>query len=302
MTSFRLRFLSFLLVIGLGTACSRTETITSDDPIADGWMAYQLVEYKRAHNLFALARAKAAPGSEEEAAAIFAQATTFWQERPNPDPKRARELFEKVATTVPKSDLAPWSLLAIARIETLPRVADVPRITQAERDRAIAAYERVQTTYPDHPAAEEAFVLQQAATIASLERTDCERAVERLMAFLNAKPNSRYRSHAWAVLGNACEQLERWPERLNAMIQSLETVEIDASNPLMLKPFHYWSIATVAEYKVGDLATARTYYQLLMEKFPRDLLTYSCKLALQRLDKLEADAVAGTPAAAPSGP
>jgi tetratricopeptide (TPR) repeat protein len=302
MIPLRLCILSHLLFIVLCAGCSRKETVVSADPITEGWMAYQLVDYKRAQNLFETARENAAPGSEAEAAAIFAQATTFWHERPEPNPQRARELFEKVAATFPKSDFAPWSLLAIARIEALPRVADVPRITQAERDRAIAAYERVQTTYPDHPAAEEALVLQQAAIIASLEPSDCERAVERLTAFLNQKPNSAYRSHAWAVLGNALDLLERWPERLNAMIQSLETIEVDVSNPLMLKPLHYWSIATVAEYKVGDLATARTYYRLLIEKFPRDLLTYSCKLALERLDKLEAEARAGSLAPSPAGP
>jgi tetratricopeptide (TPR) repeat protein len=279
-----------LAALALLPGCSRKEANEAEDPMAEGWSAFQLAEYPRAHQAFQTAAKQAAPGTEEEARVLFAQATLSWHELPQPNRSRARELFEKVAAMAPQSDLAPWSLLSIARIEALPRVADIPKFTQEGRESAIAAYERVITAYPTHPAAEEALVLQQAMALASLETADCNTAIERLTRFLSEKPNSRYRSHAWAVLAMAYDLLERWPERLNAMIQSLNTIEIDPSNPLAIKSFHYWSIASLAEYKVGDLRTAREYYTKLIDKFPHDLLTYSCKLALQRLDRLEAGA------------
>ena len=77
-------------------------------------------------------------------------------------------------------------------------------------------------------------------------------------------------------------------ERLRAEEQSLETTEVDPTNPFTEFAWQYWNLATIAEFEVGDFDTARKYYRKLIEEYPTDIRLYGAKQALKRMDEVEA--------------
>ena len=110
--------------------------------------------------------------------------------------------------------------------------------------------------------------------------------------------HKEYRGIAW---GLNTTPMERFPKliveyqtlnipekRLWAEERSLETTEVDPTNPFTEFAWQYWNLATIAEFEVGDFALARHYYNLLLEKYPTDIRVYGCKQALARMDALEA--------------
>ena len=86
----------------------------------------------------------------------------------------------------------------------------------------------------------------------------------------------------------ACWRTLKKPQReLDAAIEALETREIDRDNPKQDSSGAYWSIATLAEFGVGDFDTARTFYGRLMEEYPQDVRRYGAQNALRRMTDLE---------------
>lgn len=270
------------------SGCSRKlPPEVAKNPIEQGWQYYQAGDFDRAILSFELAEQQAGNDSTARAKALYALATTWWQKRPDPDRDRATDLYQQVIQIDPKSDLAAWSALGIARIVAFPEMTKDARLPEAAVRKGVDAYEKVVTQYGDYSVADEALVLQQSLKLATLKPEDVQQVVDRLTQFVTEKPQSKYLSHAWAVLGIAYEYQGRWQDQLNAMIQSYEKLEIDPDVPIMVKPSVFWSIATVAEFKAGDFATARKFYRLLQEKFPRDALLFSTELALKRMDEKE---------------
>jgi len=56
----------------------------------------------------------------------------------------------------------------------------------------------------------------------------------------------------------------------------------------MNKALFTWLIAVYAEFDAGDFKTAREYYRRLIDEYPTDNKVYMAKMALERLDEVEA--------------
>ena len=69
---------------------------------------------------------------------------------------------------------------------------------------------------------------------------------------------------------------------------SLEARELDPTNPYSDNAALYWEIATIAEFEAGDFAVARKYYKGLVDEYPQDQRRWGARLALERLDAVEA--------------
>jgi hypothetical protein len=76
--------------------------------------------------------------------------------------------------------------------------------------------------------------------------------------------------------------------RLRAEENALKTYEIDPTNPSAELGWFYWTVATIAEFEVGDFDTARKYYRKLLAEYPHDQMVFGAKQALKRMDDLEA--------------
>ena len=276
-------FLAGLLALGL-SACGKKTAGGGDAPalIADGWTAYRLSEFQNAVLAFESARASAETGSDDWAMATYGLATTWDLRRPGEDPKQATQLYQEILAAAPDSPMIPWTELALARQMHLVPVGQEPDYAAVNK-----AYQHILDQFPDHLAAKEAFLYLQSIQLAKLEPKSTRAAVAKLEDFV-AREKKEFLSPAWSLLAVGYTTLGDQEKRLLAEKNSFEATEVDPSDPFIEFAWAYWNLGTIAEFEVGDFALARQYYQLLIDKYPKDIRVYGCKQALSRMDALEA--------------
>jgi tetratricopeptide (TPR) repeat protein len=275
--------LAGLLAIGL-SACGKKAAGGGDAAalIGEGWTKYRLSEFQDAALAFESARASAERGSGEWAMATYGLATTWDLRRPGEDPKLATELYREILAAAPDGPMAPWTELALARQQHLVPVGQEPDYDAVNR-----AYRHIIEKYPDHLAAKEAFLYLQSIQLAKLEPKSTREAEKKLFEFAQGS-QKEFAGPAWSLLAVADTTLKEPEKRLEAEQKSFELTEVDPADPYVEFAWAYWNLATIAEFEVGDFATARKYYNLLLEKYPTDIRVYGCKQALERMDALEA--------------
>ena len=256
---------------------------TGDDLLRAGWEHFRLAEFDLAVKTFERGTAQAGTNPVLQAQTWYGLAMTWALRRPGEDTDRAVELYQRAITVAPTSDAAAWSWFALARLKhaaaTLKDAQDSSEVRQA--------YQDVIDKFPTHPAGEEAFLFQQAATLA-VPRTETARpAVAAVEAFLKAHPQSPYRRAAWKLVAHGYQILEDHEHQLAALLQVLATVEVDPLFPLD-HAGEYWSIATLAEFDCGNFAVAREYYRKLIADNPTDQRVFLAKRELQHMDEVEA--------------
>jgi tetratricopeptide (TPR) repeat protein len=255
---------------------------TAEDPaflLARAWQDFLGGEYDMAARGFADTRRAAAKDSPEALLATYGLASVWNLRGAGPDPVRAEALYREVIAAHPKSDAAAWSLLALARMKHVPPAGQEPDYPAVRK-----AYAEVIAAFPGHAAAEEALMYQQATLVYTLDRTDAEAALAALTAHLERTPASPFASPMWGLVAECHRTLGDATARLRAEIKSLETKEIDPTNPWSDHAWTYWKIATIAEFEAGDFRTARIYYTKFVEEYPTDNRRYGAKKALERMD------------------
>ena len=288
------RVLAALLLI-LCSACG--EQRKSADPaqeVTQGWKDYDAALYDNAERLFADAAGRTAGSADLYLRALYGQATTINLRRPGGDPARARSLYQEIIRLAPKSDFAAWSLLALARIVHLPTSGEKPAL-----DAVVAAYQPVIDQFPFHHAGEEAFTFQQSARVASFRPEEERRAAELMERFVADHPDSVFRCHVYYELSHAYDALGEPERAVAAMVRYYELYHLDPKNPRSDYAGVYWNIATLANYRAGDFATARRFYELLIKEYPTERRVFTAKLALRTMDETETRLRAGLAAPAP---
>ena len=269
-----------------------------DDPLAFGWDLYRFGEFDAAVETFRGALETPAPGDPRRADALFGLATTWNLRTPmvDQDKARAAELYKQTIAADPGSDLAAWSLLALARMQHLVPVGEEP-----DYDAVRAAYRRVIEAFPEHLAGHEAFIYLQATRVQTLEAEPTRQAAEALERFIAEHPDSGFVSGAWQLLAACYETLGNPERQLEAEIRALETMEADPANPKHENSGRYWRIATIAEFEAGNFELARRYYRRLIEEYPQDIRVYASEQALERMRGVEARLRGGADGAPASG-
>ncbi len=252
------------------------------DLLTSAWNDYTLGEFDRAVTKFDAALEKTSEGAAENIEALYGLATTWNLRRPGEDPDKARELYQKVVDTAPKSDLAAWSALGLARMKHLVPVGQDPDYNEVR-----TAYQDVINRYPGHLAAKEAFIYQQATLISTLKEAETRKAIAALEQFVNTEKNNEFVGPAYSLIAVGCATLGDQEKRLQSEERSLEKTETDPTNPFTEFAWQYWNLATIAEFEVGDFNTARKYYNKLITEYPTDIRIYGAKQALKRMDDLE---------------
>ena len=278
------RFL-LLLLIGLASCRRPSQDAEVRDPLANAWTHYRLGEFDSAERAFAAALAAFPEGDPRHELAVFGLATTWNLRTPvgAQDKAAAGQYYQQIIDRAPNSDLAAWSLLALARMQHVVPVGSEPDYAAVR-----AAYQQVIARFPDHLAGQEAFVYLQATFIQTLEEAPTRAAVAALQAFVAQHPRSGFLSGAWMLLATGYEILHEPDAQLAAELKALETMEIDPTNPRFENSGNYWRIATIAEFEAGDFDTARRFYRRLISEYPQDIRVYASEEALTRMDAVEA--------------
>ena len=257
---------------------------TAAEALSAGWMNYRLSEFERALRHFEAALQAAPAGSEQRLQALYGLGTTWNLRRPGEDRKKAEACFREIMDAAPAGDVGAWTALALARMKhVVPVDEGEPDIGEVRR-----AYTEVMRRYPGHLAAKEAFIYCMATFIASLEEPQTRYAIANLRRFVSQPGAREFVQPAWSLLAVGYTTLKEPERRLEAEIRSLESTEIDPANPFNEFAWAYWNIATIAEFEVGDFATARAYYQRLLREYPNDIKVFGVKQALRRMDAVEA--------------
>ncbi len=252
------------------------------DPLVQGWKKFRMAEYSPSEKEFERARRAAKPGSEAMTKALYALAVVNWLRTPDADKPKAKKLFEQLIKEAPAHELAVWSKLALVRMKHVVPVGETP-----DYPGLCVEYEKLYAAYPDHPAGMEAFAYAQEARMISFKPEDARMTVTAMRAFLDKTPDPRFACWAWDLLSRAHKILNEGDEQLKDKLMVLKTKELDPTNPRMDNSILYWEIATIAQFEVGDLATAKEYYQKLRAEYPRDMRNFAARRALERIDKIE---------------
>jgi tetratricopeptide (TPR) repeat protein len=275
---------ALLVLLASTSGCGSAPLVRSPkELISSAWNNYRSGAYSAAIEEFNAAVIQTPETSEDHLQALYGLATTWNWRSPGDDRAKAESLYQKLQQLSPGHDLAAWSLLALARLK---HVAPVDQNFDAPEARR--AYQECIDRFPNHPAADEAFIYQQSTLIVSMKPEEVKQASATLEKFVVQKPNSRFNSPAYHLLSKAYELLKQPDKQLQARVKAIELEERDPENPEPEFANAYWNIATIAEFDAGDFDTARKYYQRLIDEYPTDIHKFGAKLALRRMDELEA--------------
>jgi tetratricopeptide (TPR) repeat protein len=272
---------AFLSALVLLAACSGTAKVDVSGQIQHAWDEYRIGHFNEAAAQFQAAR-DAAATDDERIGALYGLGTTTALRRPGEDLPTAQRCFEQVIALDAQHVIAGWSRLSLARLKHL-----VPPGQEPDYVAVRAAYQECIDRHPGHLAAQQAFLYQQATLLIGDAKDDARAVKSTVQAFIAAHPDSPFLSAAWKLVSQCCGTLRLFDEGLAAQIAALESREFSRMAPIDLA-IDYWNIATVAEFDVGDFATARAYYRKLLDEYPLDQRRFASKAALQRMDDLEA--------------
>lgn len=273
-----------LLLLLASAACTRQTRESPGKLIDEGWDNFSLGEYAFAIAKFQKARDLTAAGTETRAQALFGLASTLAHRTPAPEMDQAEKIFNEIAREDPDRDLAAWSLLSIGRLKQIAPVG-----TEPDYRGALECCRQAADKFPFHPAGEEAFLHQIhiSLMLAGRDRNKLRGLVRDLESFMANHPRSPFRSSLYALGARCLGQLEDHPGALAWLVKSFATAERSTAGPVADQSGVYWKLAAMAEFKCGDLDTARKYYHLILKEYPSDQKKFGVLRALERLDQEE---------------
>ena len=250
--------------------------------LESAWMYFTTTDYTQAVDHFKAAMNQSAKADSAYIEALYGWATTLELQRPNQDPAGAEQRYREVMRFAPKSDLASWCALSIARLKT----QNTPDL-EPDRAAGIAAYQEVIDGYPGCLAAEEALMRQQTLLVTAIDRESSKKVVATMQAFIETHPNSLFVGTAWQIIAGAALTLDQAALARDAYIHCYELSVAKVKGASVDEASTLYSIALLSEFQVGDTATARKYYEQIIRDFPRDWRVFSSRDALKRLDRIE---------------
>lgn len=249
--------------------------------ISKGWNNYRLGEYTQAEECFQKAIDNSISEPEINSKALYGMACVKWLKLPTPEKDKAAELFKLIVNKCPASEMAAWSMLALARQKHIVEPGQLPDYAVV-RDEYKKVYERFPKMFAGH----EAFIYMESTYLTSFTKADAELAASELKNFISENPDSMFLSSAWSLVAEACRILDKKDESLDAKLKAMDKIELDPTNPFMDNASRYWDIATTAEFECGRFDTAKKYYQLLLDQYPTERRRFAAKVAIARMDDI----------------
>jgi TolA-binding protein len=152
----------------------------------------------------------------------------------------------------------------------------------------LRAYQQVCDAFPGHPAADEAFLHQQACNVATFDTNLVRQALHAIRAYVQQGATTSLASALYDLESYSWRLCREPTQQLAMEIAACEARELDPANPYIDNSYQYWHIATTAEFLAGDFAAARRYYRRFIQEYPNDQRCYGARQALKRMAALEA--------------
>ena len=268
--------------------CHRAPEVGPAARIRTGWARYAEGDLDLAAVEFEGALSGLPAPGPLRAQALHGLAVTWDLRRPGQDPDRAAQLYRAAMAAAPTNDLAGWCALALARMQATQAAVSEPDVQSLRR-----VYQQVIDQFPAHPAAEEAFLFQQAARLAQPDAAESRAVLAALEDFLRTHPQSPQSAAAYRLVAHCAEVLGLPDKRLEATLAEWHAGEVDPLNSAQDLSWVYWRIATLAEFETGDFVLAREYYRKLIAEYPTEQRVFLAKQELQRMDDLERQLAGG---------
>jgi outer membrane protein assembly factor BamD (BamD/ComL family) len=213
-------------------------------------------------------------GSEDALCQVYFARGYFWQSRqPGADFKKAEENFDWIVKNHPHNSVAPWAMLAEARLPDLIVLA--PKFVEASK-----GYRRVLEAYPESDAAQEAVIHLAQALYQIKGKAGALEGIEQMQTWLKAHPNPKYASEIWLNIGKLYRYpIEDYVKAVDYLSKAYNEGVQNAPQELSL----CWTIAYMAETKLHNKAMAIEYYTKFIQKYPHHKSLFMAKEGLQRL-------------------
>jgi outer membrane protein assembly factor BamD (BamD/ComL family) len=260
-----------LLAFFAGASAARAGGPSDKELLQQAWEDMRLGRWNVAEE--ELARLEASAAQDVAAEALYAEGMLWMHRKPGASPPRAREAFAEVSRRFPSHPLAAWADLAIARIPDL----DVLRPNPVEAAKLCLG---VMQRHPGSPAAGEAAIHRALDLSSAGNAADARAAVDELERWWAAHPHPSLACATEATLG----RLWRFP--LDDPRRSVEhlrrALDLGPASAAQRQGI-CWSIARMAEERLGDRALAAEYYARFVKEFPRHQNVHTALQALKRL-------------------
>jgi len=278
------RLASLLCAAALAAAAFAPSPAWSENApsLQDGWAKFRMGEFNAAIEIFKKSSAAAEKGGKPDVEAIYGLACAYDFRQPDPDRAKAAELYKEIAEKHPETRFAAWCELALVRQLHTASSAQEPDYEALRK-----AYKKVYERHPGELAGQEAFIHMQATRLVGNRKQDAQELLPELDEFQKLNPDSKFISQIWTLRGVCHDILEDDDAMLKDRVEALKTKELDPLNPFKNNAGDYWSIATLAEFSVGDLETAKQYYAKLVEEYPTNFNAFGAKQALKRIAGIE---------------
>jgi len=276
------RILLYSLALAAAAFAPLPATGENAPSVQDGWAKFRMGEFNAAISIFKKLSDIAEKGGRTDVEALYGLACSYDFRQPDPDRAKAAELYRRIADKHPEGRFAAWCELALVR-QTHTASTDQEPDYEALRE----AYRKVYERHPSELAGQEAFIHMQATRLVGNSKQEAQELLPELDEFQKRHTDSKFISQIWTLRGVCHDILEDDDAMLKDRVEALKAKELDPLNPFKNNAGDYWSIATLAEFSVGDLETAKDYYAKLVEEYPTNFNAFAAKEALKRIARIE---------------
>jgi tetratricopeptide (TPR) repeat protein len=265
-------------------ACEAKQSgVSPDEQIREGWAQYRLGEFQKAVHIFASMQATQPKESDYYLQALYGEASCWNHRRERRDTEKAIAGYRAVIDQAPQHPLAAWCALDIVRTRHL-----APADQEINYEQLIRDYTEVYRKYSNTLAGEEAFLYASSLPLPTADVPRARAILAGVETFLTTHPQSVFLSEFYSIIAECYRKMDDQDRRIEYMIKSLNTREVDPSNPMADRSTTYWNIAYAAEFEAGNFALAREYYNRLMCEYPQDVRVFGVRRAFERMDAVEA--------------
>ncbi len=260
------------LALSVGCDDNKTPTIAADD--AGAWRSFRFQD-------FSAARVAFSGGTRPLDAYGLAMLESIGTGK---DFEASRAKLRKLIGDAPTDPLAAWAALGLVRLDHVPPRSDAA----IDPEKLKADYFKVIADYPATAAADEAMLFRGSLLAQGKTPADLQRALAEIDAYMQARPGNGYMSAMHSLRASIFQGLKMPREQLDAAIAAVKTKQLDPTNPMFNNAWDYFSIGVLAQFDAGDFATARTYYQKMIDEYPNEQRVFLARQLMHEMDELEA--------------
>lgn len=229
--------------------------------LTQAWGFIQLANWPGAAR--ALAEMEIASLDPNTAAEVLYLTGYVWQARsPGEDIEKAKNYHQRVLAEYGQTRIAPWSMMALARLYDMPLL-----IKDRQGDAAAEIYQRLRRDYPGHAMSHEATVWLASQHLAR-KGNDQERRIGRkiLLEWLTKYPQNYLAAAMHHLVAKSYQHEKAWPQTIEHLAKSYESGLPTAND----RASACFTIAQIARLELEDYRLAARWYQEIVDHVEQD--------------------------------